>query len=208
MRGNLFIVSAPSGTGKTALVAALLEKNPGLHLSISYTTREKRSTEVEGIHYFFTDEAGFLAMQDREDFLESAQYKGNLYGTRHQFVENSLSTGQDVILEIDVQGAQQVKARIPESVGIFLLPPSRQELERRLRNRARETGETEEDIQRRLALAHREVSYYRDYDHIIINEVFEDSLALLQAVVQCHATSLDHQAERIEGIIASFGGAR
>lgn len=206
MAGNLIIISAPSGTGKTALVAELLRRNPDLTLSVSHTTRTMRSIEREGEHYFFTTRDAFRAMAETGEFLEWAEYKGNLYGTRKTFVEDHLRNGDDVVLEIDVQGAIQVKRKMPEAVSVFLLPPSRAELEKRLRKRATETKETEDDIQNRLALARHELGCFPEYDHIVVNDNFEEAAAKLHSIVQCRRTTLARQSELIHSIIGSFGG--
>src|ERR1043165_5044336 len=135
MRGNLYIVSAPSGSGKTTLLQHLLRSFTDLKFSVSHTTRRPRHGERDGVDYFFTDRAEFLAMAERGDFLESAEFNGQLYGTTRVFVQQEIESGRDVILDIDVQGAQQVKSKTPEATAVFVLPPSFAELERRLRAR-------------------------------------------------------------------------
>jgi len=203
MRANLYIVSAPSGSGKTTLLQRLLPSFSDLRFSISHTTRQPRTGETNGVDYFFVDRPQFLSMVDRGAFLEWAEYYGQLYGTSHHFVEEQLSEGCDVILDIDVQGARQVKSRIPEAIAVFILPPSFAELERRLRSRRLESDEA---IHRRLEIAKGEIPYYRDYDYIVINEVLENSIQLLESIVRSGHAVPSRQQVRIEEIIASFGG--
>src|SRR5438034_9142884 len=180
MRGNLYIVSAPSGSGKTTLLQHLLRSFKDLKFSVSFTTRKARAGEQSGAHYFFTDRPTFLSMVDRGDFLEWAEFNGHLYGTARSFVETHLDSGRDVILDIDVQGARQVKSKIKEAVAIFVLPPSFAELERRLKARMLEPDDV---IRRRLEIAKSEILFYRDYDYIIINDVFENSILFFRSIV-------------------------
>ena len=203
MRGNLYIVSAPSGSGKTTLLQHLVTKFDHLLFSVSYTTRAPRGHEENGIEYFFINRDEFQGMVDREEFLESAEYHGNLYGTSRQFVEDNIASGKAVILDIDVQGAQQVKAKIEGAVTIFLMPPSFTELERRLKKRRLEDDET---IRRRLAIAKREILRYNDYDYVVINDKLRESIGLLEAIVRSGSARPLYQEERIREIIASFGG--
>ena len=204
MRANLYIVSAPSGSGKTTLLQRLLPSFSDLRFSISHTTRQPRTGETNGVDYFFVDRPEFLSMVDRGAFLEWAEYYGQLYGTSHHFVEQHLSEGCDVILDIDVQGARQVKSRIPEAIAVFILPPSFAELERRLRSRRLESDEA---IHRRLEIAKGEIPYYRDYDYIVVNEVLEKSIQLLESIVRSGHALPSRQQVRIEEIISSFGGS-
>ena len=153
MRGNLYIVSAPSGSGKTTLLQYLIENFEDLIFSVSYTTRRPRGHEKDGVEYFFIERDEFLRMIEAEDFLEWAEYHGNLYGTSRRFVEDSIAAGSDVILDIDVQGAGQIKEKVADAVTIFLMPPSFAELERRLKERRLEDDET---IRMRLAIAKKE----------------------------------------------------
>lgn len=180
-RGTLFIVSAPSGAGKSTLVNALLERERGISLSISHTTRAPRPGDINGKHYHFVDRATFEAMIARGEFLEHAEVFGNLYGTSRAGVQARLAAGNDVLLEIDWQGAAQVRAAAPDCVGIFILPPSRAELERRLRARA---SDSEATIERRLADSHEEISHAHEFDCVIVNDVFEDALEQLQSIVR------------------------
>ena len=180
MSGTLFIVSAPSGAGKSTLVNALLAREPGIALSISHTTRAPRPGDVNGKHYHFVDRVTFEAMIARGEFLEHAEVFGNLYGTSLAGVQAQLAAGHDVLLEIDWQGAAQVRKAVPDCVTIFILPPSRAELERRLRARA---SDSEATIERRLAESREEMSHAHEFDCVIVNDVFEDALAQLQAIV-------------------------
>jgi len=178
--GILFIVSAPSGAGKTSLVKALLESEPGLGLAISFTTRQPRPGEVDGTHYHFIDEARFLAMIDSGAFLEHAQVFGNRYGTAEAKVREALREGRDLLLEIDWQGARQVRAQVAGSVSVFILPPSRRELERRLRARA---SDSEAVIARRLADSREDSAHAAEFDYLVVNDRFEDALGDLLAIV-------------------------
>ena len=203
MRGNLYIVSAPSGSGKTTLLQHLLRTFRDLRFSVSYTTRTPRTGERQGVDYFFVDRPAFLRMVERGEFLEWAEYYGQLYGTARSFVEEHLERGQDIILDIDVQGARQVKEKVPGAKAIFVLPPSFEELERRLRSRMQESDEA---IRRRLEIAKGEIQFYRDYDYIVINDVLENSIILLESIIRSGGAIPAKQECRIEEIIASFGG--
>lgn len=203
MRGNLYIVSAPSGSGKTTLLQHLLRTFRDLRFSVSHTTRTPRTGEQHGVDYFFVGRPAFLQMVERGEFLEWAEYYGQLYGTTRSFVEEHLEKGQDIILDIDVQGAHQVKSKIPGAKAIFIMPPSFKELERRLRSRMLES---EEAIRRRLDIAKGEIVFYRDYDYIVINDVLENSIILLESIIRSGGAIPAKQECRIEEIIASFGG--
>ncbi|MBI2149885.1 MAG: guanylate kinase [Acidobacteria bacterium] len=203
MRGNLYIVSAPSGSGKTTLLQHLLRSFKELKFSVSFTTRRPRQVEQNGVDYFFTDRETFLKMAGRGEFLEWAEFNSHLYGTGRAFVEQHLNEGKDVILDIDVQGARQVKSKVKDSIAIFVLPPSFAELERRLKARMLEPDEV---IRRRLEIAKGEILFYRDYDYIVINDILENSIVLLESIVRSGAAASRRQQRRIEEIIASFGG--
>jgi guanylate kinase len=179
-RGILFVISAPSGAGKTTLVHDLLEADPALRVSVSHTTRKPRPGEQDGIAYHFIDERTFLAMAGRGEFLEHARVFDNLYGTSRAWVEGELAGGRDVILEIDWQGAQQVRKAAAGTVGIFILPPSIEALAARLRGR----GDAEETVQRRLQGAREEISHYREYDYIVVNDDRAEALEALKAIVR------------------------
>jgi len=179
-RGTLFTVSAPSGAGKTSLVNALIASCPGLRVSVSHTTRPIRRGEEDGVNYHFVDEEVFLAMLERAEFLEHARVFGNLYGTSGVWVEEQIAAGTDVILEIDWQGAQQVRRLLPETRAIFILPPSREVLEQRLRDRGQDDPAV---IEKRLGEAVAEMSHYVESDFLVINRDFDRALQELQAVV-------------------------
>jgi guanylate kinase len=179
-RGRLFVIAAPSGAGKTSLVRALVERHPSLRFSISYTTRAKRPNETHGRDYFFVSKDEFQAMVGRGEFLEHAQVFDNYYGTARAQVEASLAAGQDLILEIDWQGAQQIRRALPECRSIFILPPSRDELERRLRGRG---TDEEEVIQRRLKDAATDMTHWSEFDYVVVNDDFERALGDLHAIV-------------------------
>lgn len=177
---KLFVIAAPSGAGKTTLVKALLERNSQLEFSVSYTTRKKRLTEVDGRDYFFVDEAHFLELQRQGELLESAVVFGNHYGTGRRQVQERLDKGKHVILEIDWQGARQVREAMPESISIFILPPGKAELERRLRSRRTDSDEV---IARRLEEAAGDMTHWDEFDFVIINDVLEQAVARLEAIV-------------------------
>lgn len=178
--GTLFTVSAPSGAGKTSLVTALIDRCKDLQVSVSHTTRPMRPGEEDGVNYHFTAERKFLAMLERSEFLEHARVFGNLYGTSQIWVEKQLSLGIDVILEIDWQGALQVKQLMPASQSIFILPPSRATLEQRLTARGQDDSEI---IAQRMSEAVEEMSHYTQSDYLIVNNDFDLALSELQAVV-------------------------
>ena len=179
-RGRLFVIAAPSGAGKTSLVRALMERESGLRFSISYTTRKQRPNEVHGRDYFFVTREEFDRMIAAGEFLEHATVFDNSYGTARRQVEESLAAGQDLILEIDWQGAQQIRRALPECHSIFILPPSRAELERRLRGRG---TDSEEVIQRRLRDAAGDMGHWREFDFVVVNDDFDRALGELQAIV-------------------------
>jgi guanylate kinase len=203
MRANVYIVSAPSGSGKTTLLQSLLRTFKDLKFSVSHTTRQPRHGERNGVDYFFTERSAFLEMVDRGEFLEWAEYYGQLYGTSRTFVEENLAAGRDVILDIDVKGAMQVKDKIQDAIGVFIMPPSFAELERRLRVRRQESDEA---IHRRLEIAREEIGYCRLYDYIVVNDVLEDSVQVLEAIIRSGRARPWRQQTRVEEIIASFGG--
>jgi len=194
MSGTLYIISAPSGAGKTSLVDALVKAVPDLRVSVSHTTRAKRPGEEDGLHYHFVDTARFEAMVAENAFLEHACVFGNLYGTGREQVVRSLEADIDVILEIDWQGARQVRQAMPEAVSVFILPPSRDELERRLRGRNQDSDSV---IAKRMQEAVSEMSHYHEYDYLIVNEVFEHALADLHSLVRARRLRREAQAKRL-----------
>ena len=197
MSGILFIVSAPSGAGKTSLISALLDADPHVRKSVSYTTRDPRPGEADGHDYHFVTAAEFERMLERGEFLESAQVHGNSYGTSHQWVTEQIAKGQDILLEIDWQGAQQVRRIFADSIGIFILPPSIEELERRMRARAQDS---EEVVRRRLAVAADEMSHAAEFEYVIINKDFDEARRDLIAVVRACRLTYARQLERHRGL--------
>jgi guanylate kinase len=181
MKGKLFVITAPSGAGKSSLIQALLKDDPSLKLSISYTTRAPRPGEQNGREYHFVDEPEFLAMRDRGEFLEHAQVHGNHYGTAKRVIRDALDQGHDLLLEIDWQGARQVRGLHPDCVGIFIHPPSVEELERRLRARGQDA---EAVIQRRLANAREELAHAGEFKYAIINKDFEVAKGDLSEIIR------------------------
>ncbi|MBU2571056.1 MAG: guanylate kinase [Gammaproteobacteria bacterium] len=196
--GNLYIISAPSGAGKTSLVKQLTEELDKLTVSISHTTRQQRPGEVDGQDYFFVSVDEFKTMLSEQAFLEHAQVFDNYYGTARQTVEESLNEGIDVILEIDWQGAQQIKKILPDCIAIFILPPSVSVLEQRLRNRGQDSEET---IARRMRDAVTEMSHYGEYDYMIVNDVFERALNSLISIVVSHRFHIDKQREALQSLL-------
>lgn len=198
MRGTLFIVAAPSGAGKSSIVNACLARDPNIALSISFTSRAPRPGERHAQHYHFIDAAEFQRMIDAGDFFEHALVHGDLKGTARQSVEPQLAAGRDVLLEIDWQGARQVRDKVPDAVGIFLLPPSREALEERMRKRGQDSEET---IARRLAAAREEMSHYHEFDYVIVNEIFDAAVADMCSIFTASRLRRDAQAQRHAGMI-------
>jgi guanylate kinase len=200
--GGVFIVSAPSGGGKTSLTRASLEKlsqaGLGAEISVSCTTRAPRSGEREGVHYYFIDRPDFEQRVAKGEFLEHAEIYGNLYGTARAKTEALMASGRDVILDIDWQGARQVKARLPGAIGIFILPPSMAKLEQRLRARKQDS---EEAIQKRLVLARAEMAHYEEYDYVIVNKDFEQALAELVSIFMARRLSKAVQQVRHRALL-------
>ncbi|MDY0022613.1 guanylate kinase [Arenimonas caeni] len=198
VRGTLFIVAAPSGAGKSSLVNAVLAREPGIALSISFTSRAPRPGERHAQHYHFVSRGEFEAMVARGEFFEHALVHGDYKGTARQSVEPQLAAGKDVLLEIDWQGARQVREQVPDSVSVFILPPSRDALQTRMRNRGQDSEET---IARRLAAAREEMSHYDEFDYVIVNEHFDAAAAELRAIFVAHRLRRQVQAERHAGLI-------
>lgn len=191
--GTLFTVSAPSGAGKTSLVRALVEHEPQLMVSVSHTTRAMRPGEEDGVNYHFCDRPAFEVMLGDGDFLEHAEVFGNLYGTSRRFVEEQLAADRDVILEIDWQGAAQVKKLMPDTCAIFILPPAKEALEERLSERGQDDDAT---IRKRMDAAVSEMSHYPDADYLVINDVFDQALIELRAVILAQRLAVGNQARR------------
>lgn len=199
--GTLFVVAAPSGAGKSTLVNALLQRDGAISLSVSHTTRPPRPGETDGRHYYFLRRAEFERAIAEDVFLEHAEVHGNLYGTSRGTVQQLLAQGRDVLLEIDWQGAQQIRRSQPECVSVFILPPSRAELERRLRGRGSDTPEV---IERRLRNSRGEIAHAHEFDFIVVNDVFETALADLQAIVRAVRLRSSLQGQRHEQLIADL----
>ncbi|MET0102169.1 MAG: guanylate kinase [Sedimenticola sp.] len=195
MSGTLFIVSAPSGAGKTSLLKALVESEEGIQVSVSHTTRSMRPGETDGVDYHFVDVDEFSRMIGEGAFLEHAQVFDNFYGTSESGIRAQLEQGVDVILEIDWQGARQVRERIPGTVSIFILPPTQQALRQRLGGRGQDSDEI---IDRRMRDAQSEISHYGEYDYLIVNDLFEQALGELRAVVASQRFRMAVQSERLE----------
>ena len=198
---SVFIISAPSGSGKSTLVHRVLKAVPGLTFSISYTTREPRPTEANGVDYNFITRQEFETRLARGEFLEHAQVFGNYYGTNRNTLQAAIQAGHDLVLDIDVQGARQLKVAISEAISIFVLPPSREVLEQRLRARSQDS---EEVIQRRLKGAAEEVRNYIQYDYVLINREIEDSAARLESIVRAERLRKARMEEEVRPILESF----
>ena len=196
--GTLYIVSAPSGAGKTSLLKALLEDAEGIGLSISHTTRDMRPGEQDGVHYHYVDEATFTQMVADGAFLEHAKVFDNYYGTSQAAVVAQLASGQDVILEIDWQGAQQVRKLFPEAVGIFILPPSKTALRERLTDRGQDDTAI---IDRRMRDAEAEMSHYLEFDYVVVNDDFDTALAELRAIITSQRLAISRQQTRLQGLV-------
>ena len=198
----LFTISAPSGAGKTSLIKALLSKKPDpIVVSVSHSTRNKRPGEVDGVDYHFVDVGQFETMVENDEFVEYAKVFDNYYGTARESVENLLESGRHVILEIDWQGARQVKQAMPETVGIFILPPSRAALEQRLIDRATDDRVT---IERRMLDADREMSHYNDAEYLVINEDFKQALYDLECIIHSQSMTLARQKAKNKPLIDSI----
>ena len=205
-RGLLFIVSAPSGTGKTTLVERLVEHTPSLKMSRSYTSRAAREGETDGVDYNFVTRSTFEAMAAAGEFLEWAELFGNLYGTGESDTETVLAAGHDVVLVIDVQGARQVRARGIETTTVFVMPPSMAVLEQRLRGRSKDS---ETEIQRRLQVARDEVAAFAEYDFVVVNDELTSAVDRLRSIVVAERSRLDRMQPSAETIVSSFlKGAR
>lgn len=201
MAGNLYVVAAPSGAGKTTLVRLLLEQEPDVHLSVSSTTRAPRVGEQHGREYNFIDMATFKAMVERQEFLEWAEVHGNFYGTSKKWITEQLAAGNDVLLEIDWQGAQQVRASFPEAIGVFILPPSMEVLTERLTGRGTDSADV---ISRRLAAAQAEMRHVGEFDYVIINDQLAQALDDLRTVVRASRLSFGAQRARHAALFAKM----
>jgi guanylate kinase len=200
-RGRLYVVSAPSGAGKTSLVKALMEREPGIRFSVSYTTRKPRPNEVDGRDYHFVTMEQFTEMVARDEFLEHAQVFDNYYGTGARAVEAALANGERLLLEIDWQGAAQVRARLPEARSVFILPPSRASLEQRLKARSTDTDAV---IARRLKDAAQDLAHWAEFDYVVINDRFDEALRDLQTIVENRGGPLSAQRPEVARLAAEL----
>jgi guanylate kinase len=198
MSGNLFIISAPSGAGKTSLVHALLGINPHIDLSVSYTTRDPRPGEQDGKDYHFVSREIFLEMAKRGEFLESAEVYGNLYGTSQTWISQEIAKGRDILMEIDWQGAAQVRRLFPDSVSIFILPPSMAALEQRLKGRGKDNDKV---IAHRMAVVREDIAHVAEFDYVIINDDLDVALRELDAVVVSSRLRVSKQMSRYQDLI-------
>ncbi len=198
---TVFIVSAPSGSGKSTLVGQLMQIVPRMRFSVSYTTRAPRGNEIDGKEYYFISREQFQARIDRDEFLEWADVFDNLYGTHQSELDRAAAEGFDLILDIDVKGARQLKERIPGAVSIFILPPSRQVLEQRLRSRSQDS---EEVIQRRLSEAKEEIRNYSQYDYVLVNKDVQASVDNLTAIVSANRSRRHWMEQQIRPILETF----
>ena len=201
MRGRLIVISAPSGAGKTSLVNALLERDKTLAVSVSHTTRRKRRDEVDGEHYFFVDAATFDSMRDAGAFLEYATVFGNAYGTAHQQLDRTLASGRDVVLEIDWQGAAQVRARFPDALSVFVLPPSMKALLERLEVRGQDVAE---EIERRWRQAVDDISHYDEFNYIVVNNDFDAAVSRLAGIIDAERRGEKAQRECVTALVENL----
>lgn len=199
--GKLYIISAPSGAGKTSLVKQLVSDLDGLTVSVSHTTRQMRPGETHGQDYYFVSVSDFQAMQENRAFLEHAQVFDNFYGTAQKTVEENLNRGQDVILEIDWQGAEQIKTLLPDSLSIFILPPSTEVLLQRLRNRGQDNEQT---IARRMRDAVTEIRHHDEFDYLVVNDVFAQALAELKSIIIANRLTRQRQQHNLRPLLTSL----
>lgn len=202
-KGTLYIVSAPSGAGKSSLIAGLLERNPtyAMKVSISHTTRGMRPGEQDGVHYHFVQKEQFEALIEQGEFLEYAEVFGNYYGTSRVWIEDTLEKGIDVFLDIDWQGAQQIRQQMPHAKSVFILPPSKEELERRLNTRGQDSVAV---IAKRMSEARSEISHYCEYDYVIVNDDFDVALMDFKAILRAERLKQDKQAAKYQSMIAAL----
>jgi guanylate kinase len=201
MSGQLFIVSAPSGAGKSSLVKAMLERDPTIQLSVSYTTRQPRTGEIDGVNYHFVSREDFQARIERSEFLESAEVYGNYYGTSQPWIETQMASGRDILLEIDWQGAAQVRKQMPQCRSIFILPPSLDELRRRLEGRGTDSAEI---IAKRMAAAREDISHAMEFDYLVVNDKFGEALGDLLAIARSGRLVMETQSRRQAHLLESL----
>ena len=202
-RGNLIIVSGPSGAGKSALVGGVLQSLTHIRFSVSYTTRAPRGTEQDGKEYFFVDRDAFRSLIRDDALLEWAEVHDNYYGTSRKFVDDRLEQGEDVILDIDVQGAQTIRRKRPDTISVFVLPPSYEVLRERLERRSLDEGLV---IKQRLKRACNEIRRYKEYDYLIVNRDLADSIRELEAIISCNRCRRAARMELAKSVLATFGG--
>ncbi|EKO3588542.1 guanylate kinase [Vibrio metschnikovii] len=202
-KGTLYIVSAPSGAGKSSLIAGLLERNPtyAMKVSVSHTTRGMRPGEQDGVHYHFVQKEQFEVLIEQGEFLEYAEVFGNYYGTSRVWIEDTLEKGIDVFLDIDWQGAQQIRQQMPHAKSVFILPPSKEELERRLNTRGQDSVAV---IAKRMSEARSEISHYCEYDYVIVNDDFDVALMDFKAILRAERLKQDKQAAKYQSMIAAL----
>lgn len=203
LSGRLYVVAAPSGAGKTSLVKALMEREPRIQFSVSYTTRKPRTNEIPGRDYHFVSAERFAAMVANGEFLEYAEVFDNSYGTGVRSVQEALANGEQLLLEIDWQGARQVRERIPEALSIFILPPSKRALEQRLKGRSTDSDEV---IQRRLRDAAHDLGHWNEFDYVVVNDKFEQALEDLQAIVENRGDHLKSERPAVAKFAAQLAG--
>lgn len=201
MKGNLFIVSSPSGAGKSSLISALLEQHKDMQVSVSHTTRSPRPGENNAEHYHFVSVDDFKQLIEKEEFYEWAEVFGNYYGTSKSAIKSQLEQGIDVFLDIDWQGAQQMRKLVPEVITLFILPPSKTELERRLNNRGQDSAEV---IKSRMEKAQNEMSHYNEYDYLLINDDFEQTLTQFGQIVLANRQKLANQQSKFDNLITDL----
>lgn len=202
-KGTLYIVSAPSGAGKSSLISALLETNPtyAMKVSVSHTTRGMRPGEQDGVHYYFVQKEHFEELIEKDEFLEYAEVFGNYYGTSRVWIEENLEKGIDVFLDIDWQGARQIREKMPLARSVFILPPSNGELERRLNARGQDSDAV---IAKRMAEAKAEISHYDEYDYVIVNDDFDAALMDFKAIIRAERLKQDKQAAKYNGMLKAL----
>ncbi|PMH46012.1 guanylate kinase [Vibrio sp. 10N.286.49.B3] len=202
-KGTLYIVSAPSGAGKSSLISAMLETNPtyAMKVSVSHTTRDARPGEIDGTHYHYIAKEEFKSLIEQGLFLEYAEVFGNYYGTSRVWIEDNLNKGIDVFLDIDWQGARQIREQMPQAKSIFILPPSNGELERRLNTRGQDAPEV---IAKRMSEAKSEISHYNEYDYMIINDDFDNALIDFKAIIRAERLKQDKQSAKYQGMLTAL----
>lgn len=200
-RGRVFVLAAPSGGGKTSLIRALIENDPDLRPSVSHTNRPARPGEEHGVHYFFVDKDEFQQLIDQEAFLEYALVFGDYKGTTRKAVEDELANGHHVLLDIDWQGARQVRQSMPESQSIFILPPSLETLKERLARRGQDSAEV---IARRMGKARSEISHWDEFDHVVINDDFDEALENIQSIIRTGQAARPVPAEKLQSLVAEL----